>query len=65
MLSRPYVKMTRTDVREIYRARDELRYYKRLLFDAARAIDFKAMNECRKQMNSIRQRIKQEYDVIL
>lgn len=65
MHKRPYVPMTRFDVREIYLARDEIRWYKRRLYDAARKLDFRDMKDCRSQIQVIRQEIKQKYDVIL
>lgn len=65
MLKRPYVVMHKHDIREIYKARDELQGLKRQMFDAAKRADFRGMRLCRIQMVSIKKRIKTEYDVIL
>lgn len=65
MHKRPYVIMQKHDIREIYKARDQLRDLKRQMFDAAKRADFRGMRLCRIQMVNIRKRIKTEYDVIL
>lgn len=65
MLKRPYVTMYKKDIGEIYKARDDLRFLKKQMFDAAKRADFRSMRICRVQMVDIRRRIKKDYDIIL